>query len=134
MPSLSLAERFAALKNAELETVTTSDLATVPTHLNVLLEIYNKASHDCYISYMEGFKLLLDWLCPTAKQLRVTFYKREVPVPSLAGGYSQSQVSSLVAIKLLGSMYHPEYLQTCTEIDRMIFIYCAKSIPKEYLL
>jgi hypothetical protein len=33
-----------------------------------LLTIYCKAEHECYIDYMAGFKALVSWLGPIAKE------------------------------------------------------------------
>jgi len=69
MLTLSLSERLAALR----ETANTSARSSSnnPTPLSVYLTIYNKArdisgtiNGDCYKNYMEGAKLLRDWLAP----------------------------------------------------------------------
>lgn len=129
--SISLSERMAALK-AKHDTNHRSE-CTNPTDISVLLELYNKAPHECYIDYMEGFKLLLDWLCPVPEQLHITFYKRKVNVPRLACGYDSYEVAKLLTLRKLGSMSHPEYLDSLSEILSVIFIYNAKSVPRDYL-
>jgi len=127
----TLAERFAALK--EDPTNMRSELVTVRTPLPVLLELYNKSSHDCYIDYMEGFKLLLDWLCPTAEQLYIPSYPSIKNVPALFGGYETSAVATMLSTKLLGRKYTNQHLTTHLKIRVAMYVYCAKSIPKDYL-
>lgn len=133
---LSLSERMAAIK-AAANTSTTSELVTVPTHLYVLLELYNKARTECYPDYMEGFKVLLDWLCPTAAQLQVPT-DIDLKVPPLANGYEQNQVANIIATRLVGKPTNSKklipYLAAMRAVDTAVFIYCAKSIPRDYLV
>lgn len=130
--TLTLSERMAKLRETS-NTNPRSELYGTPTHIFTLLEIYNKASHDCYIDYMQGFQLLVDWLCPTKKQLILGCPYKLVKVPRLAQGYDQSEISRILCIKKGVSINHPEYLECTKEIQAIIFTYCAKSIPKDYL-
>lgn len=129
-PSPSLTERMAALK-AKHDTNHRSE-CTNPTHINTLLELYNKAPHECYINYMEGFKLLLDWLCPLESSFVLTKYP-EVKVLRTAGGYDQSEIASIIAKKFVGYKDPDKYLDTVKEIQVAIQVYNAKSVPRDYL-
>ncbi len=68
--SITIAERLAALKKGTDTSIKTKEAALIPTPLSVFLSIYNQAGLDkrlggsCYTNYMQGAKLLIDWLSP----------------------------------------------------------------------
>ena len=65
--SIDSSERLAALlKKLEADSLTAIDEDKTPFPLWALLVIYEKANHECYINYMEGFKALVNWLSPIA--------------------------------------------------------------------
>lgn len=62
-----ISERLAALlKELEVASIAATDEDKTPFPLWALLVIYEKANQECYINYMEGFKLLVNWLSPIA--------------------------------------------------------------------
>lgn len=127
----SLSERMSALKLAH-DTRITSELHNTPTHIFVLLEIYNKAYHECYIDYMEGFSLLTDWLCPTSKELSIPFMRKLPKAPRLSSGYDAVQVARILTVKKLKSNSHPDYLASLAEVCNLIAYYCAKTYERIY--
>lgn len=130
--STALAARFAALKAAGQSTNFRSNLASEPTHCNVLFEVYTKATHECYIDNMEGFKLLVNWLCPTAEQLHYTHYINMPNVPRLVNGYDATQVSKILASKLC-VRYSEAYNNACVQFARSIYVWGARQVTPEYL-
>ena len=73
LESLSLAEKIARVR--ELTNTSSKSEDKTPTPLWVFLHLYNKASHECYISYMEGAKLLADYLAP----IEIPIYFKDRP-------------------------------------------------------
>jgi len=55
---------FLALKSKLNRDSRDKDSIATQFPLWAVLSIYSKAEHDCYINYMEGFKLLAEWLYP----------------------------------------------------------------------
>jgi hypothetical protein len=117
---------------ASSNTDTRSELKN-STHIYTLLEIYNKSHYECYINYMEGFTLLVDWLCPTPEQLYIPDNDSNLKLPPLVGGYETSAVGKVLSNKKYGLAHRDDYLKIRNDIGIIIFIYCAKDIPKDYL-
>jgi len=65
LSSISIQQRLADLKEtAELSDLGIHSKDTSATCVKTILIIYTKARHECYIDYMEGIKLLLNYLKP----------------------------------------------------------------------
>lgn len=65
--NIDISDRLAALiQELEADSVAAADEDKTPFPLWALLVIYEKANHECYINYMEGFKALVHWLSPIA--------------------------------------------------------------------
>lgn len=66
--------------------------------LSLYLTIYTKASHECYINYMEGAKVLADWLGKI--ELPVERYPEilntNFSVPRLLYGYEQQELAKIL--------------------------------------
>jgi hypothetical protein len=86
MKSPDLAASLASLKAAQ-----------IPVPLYVFITIYNKATRDCYINYMEGAKILHDWLTDKGKiPLELPADTPETRVPRLLKGYEMQQVINII--------------------------------------
>ena len=102
--STSLLERMAELRQrqADIDPCPRSELATTSSPLSLYLAIYSKANHECYINYMEGAKLLLNWLAPAGTPLdyQVELYPAiedtSYKVPRLMRGYETGEICSLL--------------------------------------
>ena len=61
--------------------------------MRALLMIYEKANYQCYIDYMEGFKLLSAWLSPIAypSSINIDYYKSNIMY-----GYEVQEIAKIL--------------------------------------
>lgn len=59
-----------------------------------LLYIYEKSHRQCYIDYMQGFKLLVNWLTPIA------WHHTDTKYPFLIGGYDAQQIANILNVDI----------------------------------
>ncbi len=92
MANTSISNKLAELK-----------LANKQFTLAAFLTIYNKAGHECYINYMEGAALLLDYMTSNstipldyqlAKYPRILDQSFKIPRP--LGGYEFNELAALL--------------------------------------
>jgi len=59
----------------------------LPTSLATFLYIYNYASHDCYINFMEGAKALAKYLAP------IKVVGIDITIPDILMSYDLQQIA-----------------------------------------
>ena len=82
-PSTSLSARLDAISNSH-----------APTSLWLVLTIYHKASHICYINQMRGFKALVSYLAP----IETPKYRTILITPPILHSYELQEVSRYLEI------------------------------------
>ena len=68
----------------------------VPTPLWVPLYIYSKATKECYIEYMEGFKLLIDWL-GEIEYPELSSLDKKFSIPSIFRTYDLQEIAKILS-------------------------------------
>ena len=95
----TLTERMSALKEVHDKDVTSDD--KTPTPLWVLLYIYNTCNHECYTDYMEGAKILVNYLSPIEMPvLPLT----STPLPRILINYELTELAQLLVPKAFASL------------------------------
>lgn len=66
-----------------------------PFPLSALFHLYENANHaDVYCNYMEGLRLLVEWLSP----IEIPPFEGEYKIPRLHGSYELNEFSKVVGI------------------------------------
>lgn len=85
---------------ADRDPIQKSELADTITPLKTYLTIYNKAQHECYINYMEGAKILAEWLGP----LELVKYSK---IPRIHRSYETQELGKIL------SSSNPNFAEDC---------------------
>lgn len=92
MTASLITERLARLKESSNKSMTSED--RTPTPLWAFIKIYEKASHTCYINYMEGAKLLAKYLAP----IETPELDESYIVPDLLSSYETQELAKILNI------------------------------------
>lgn len=114
--SNALAALKAKIAADKKDSILFSDNTASPT-ITTLAAIYNKASHECYINHMDGFKILVSWLTngnqiPIDYQLHI--YPRQIDlsftIPAMLNTYALQQlaIALVPSYGWIGDMYVDE--------------------------
>lgn len=94
MATMTLTERMAYIKENSNQSPISDDTSASP--LSLYLALYSKASTECYIDYMEGAKVLYNWL--TCKGIiPLVIPPSSVPVPRLCLSYDMVQLAKILS-------------------------------------
>lgn len=96
---LKAEDRLIALKKLHTPintSIKNSSVESEPFPLWALLTIYEKANRECYIDYMKGFKLLLNWLSPIAypNHIDSEYYAKS----NVLGGYEVNELGNILKV------------------------------------
>lgn len=91
-----LATRMAKIKETSNQSPRSSSIN--PSPLSLFLYIYSKASHDCYINYMQGAKDLYSWLTSNGlAPLEIEENTPEFKIPHLLTSYPINELVKILS-------------------------------------